>query len=94
MPVRHARFAVPTGATNTALELRSVASWDRDAGDSILVKNTGTVTVGLGNDAMDDTTSFPLGVGETAGFDLDKGDVLYARVQGGTAGALAVIAVR
>jgi hypothetical protein len=94
MPVRNARFAVPTGATNTPLDLRAATGVDKHEGDSILVKNSGAVTVGLGGEAMDDTNSFPLEAGAAIGVDLGRGDVLYARVAGGTAGQVAVLAVQ
>lgn len=89
-----AQIAVPVGAT--PVMLNATDSGDRLPGNTLVLFNTGTVTVGLGGSDVSSTNMWrALVAGAYLSIDLAEGELLYGLVpSGGTAGAVDVLRVR
>ncbi len=83
-----AQIAVPTGATATKL----IDSAGYSPGDSLLLFNTGTVTVLLGGSGVTTSNGFRgLDAGATLG--INASESVYGVVSGATAGSVDVLRV-
>jgi len=88
---RSAQVAVPIGATATKLDAAEVN--DRYAGNTLVVKNTGTVEVAVGGENVTTANGFRLVVGATLTVEVAVEDI-YGVVAGATAGAVDVLRVK
>lgn len=67
------------------------ADADGIIGQSVGVKNVGTVVVYIGAAGVTDATGFPVAVDDSVSMDLGQGETLYAYVPGTTNGSLALL---
>lgn len=83
------------GATTLAARAASQVDTDANPGDTIIVRNSGTVEAELGSSAdVGGSEGFRLASGTTLpALTLADGEELYAAVRGTTAGALDVLIV-
>lgn len=90
-----AQIAIPFGATAVDLLVNLSHAGDVTVGDTVVLFNSGTVTVLLGDSTVASGTGFrALVAGATLAIDLKTGDTLFGLVPtGSTNGAVDVLRV-
>jgi hypothetical protein len=73
-----------TSVTTSAVRLDQATDTDHISGQSVLVRNRGTVAVFLGGSDVTSAAGFQLDPGEAATFDLDGTDQLWGLTASGT----------
>lgn len=83
---------VAQASSATSGQTQPGAGVDLSPGDTVVIRNRGTVPAFLGATGQASTQSFELAAGATLPpLQLDDGEAIFARVNGTTAGALDVM---